>query len=116
MDAPTRSNSRRNPSATGAVVTGLLSIVTVPVAIAVTHFAGVDVLQAGWAIPLGLALGIAALRLASGARQRTERTIGRVGGARAARGGRLLGGLGVYIGLTAALAIGIYELLNYLSG
>jgi hypothetical protein len=95
---------------------GLLSVATVPVAIAVTHFAGVDVLQAGWAILLGFALGIAALRLASGARRLTERTIGRVGGVRGARLGRLLGVLGVYIGLTAALAIGIYELLNYLSG
>jgi hypothetical protein len=95
---------------------GLLSVATVPVAIAATHFAGVDVLQAGWAIVLGLALGIAALRLASSARRLTERTIGRVGGVRGARLGRLLGVLGVYIGLTAALAIAIYELLNYLSG
>ena|SRR5438067_755395 len=116
MGVPTRSNSRRNPRATGAVFTGLLSVATVPVAIGATHFAGVDVLQGGWAIPLGIALGIAALRLASSARQLSERTIGRVGGVRAARLGRLLGGLGVYIGLTAALAIGIYELLNYLSG
>ena len=116
MGVPTRSNSRRNPRATGAVFVGLLSVATVPAAIGVTHFAGVDVLQAGWAILLGVALGIASLRLASGARQRTERTIGRVGGARATRAGRLLGGLGVYIGVTAALAIGIYELLNYLSG
>ncbi|MHB8641937.1 MAG: hypothetical protein ACYDA3_03495 [Gaiellaceae bacterium] len=95
---------------------GLLSVATIPLAIAVTHVAGVDVLQGAWAIPLGLALAVAALRLASAARQRTERTIGRVGGARAARVGRLLGGLGVYLGLTAALAIGIYELLNSLSG
>ena len=116
MGVPTRSNSRRNARATGAVFAGLLAVATVPAAVAVTHVAGIDVLQAGWVIPLGLALGIAALRLASGARQRTERTIGRVGGVRAARWGRLLGGLGVYIGLTAALAIGIYELLNYLSG
>jgi hypothetical protein len=116
MGVPTRSNRARNARAGWAVVAGLLSVACVPAAVAASHWAPFELLYAGWAIPAGLLLGIAALRLAKGARRLTERTIGRVGGRGATRLGRLLGGLGVYIAVTAALAIGIYEALNYLSG
>ena len=43
----------------------------------------------------------------------SERTLGRVGGARLARAGKFLGVLSLCIGLTAALALGFYALLNY---
>ncbi len=115
MDVPTRSNSARNGHAVGALLAGLLSVATVPAAIGVTHYEDLDVLDAGVSIPLAFLLGVLALRLARTARRRTERTIGRVGGVRTTRAGRWLGILGVYAALTAALAIGIYELLNFLS-
>ena len=87
---------------------------TVPAAIAYTHYANRELFKAEYAVPVGFVLGIAALSLARRARRRSERTIGRVGGARAGRWGRILGALGVYVALTAALAVGVYELLNRL--
>jgi hypothetical protein len=112
----TRQDRRRNRLALRAVVVGLLSLATVPGAIAYTHYADVELIKAGPAVPVGFVLGLAALSLAKRARQRSERTIGRVGGVRTARLGRILGGLGVYVALTGALSVGVYELLNRLSG
>jgi hypothetical protein len=111
----TRQDRRRNGLALGAVLVGLLSLATVPAAIAYTHYADVELLKAGLAVPVGFLLGLAALSLAKRARRRSERTIGRVGGAGTARLGRILGGLGVYVAVTGALSVGVYELLNRLS-
>jgi len=58
-------------------------------------------------------LGALALLLARKAQLRIERTLGRAGGRGAARAGRVLGLLSLCIGLTAALALGFYALLNY---
>ena len=95
---------------------GLLSVACVPAGIALTHYRDVDLVKAGWAVIPGLVLGIVSLALARGARRRTERTIGRVGGRGITRIGRLLGVLGIYLALAGALAVGVYELLNKLSG
>jgi len=97
-------------------VLGLLACATMPAAVAVTRYTALDLIDAAWATPLAFVLGVLALRAGRAAQRRTERTIGRVGGARTTRIGRVLGGLGVYIAVTAALAVGVYELLNYLSG
>jgi len=116
MVVPTRSSSDPNARAWGAVVVGLLSVACVPAGIALTHYRDVDLVKAGWAVIPGLVLGIVSLALARGARRRTERTIGRVGGRGITRIGRLLGVLGIYLALAGALAVGVYELLNKLSG
>jgi hypothetical protein len=115
MAFPTRSNSRPNPRAWLAVVVGLLSVATVPAAIAATHYRDIELLRAGWAAIPAFLLGVAALLLARGASRCTERTIGRVGGRGVTRIGRVLGALGVYLALAAALSVGVYELLNKLS-
>jgi hypothetical protein len=116
MAVPTRSSSESNARAWGAVVLGLLSVATVPTTIAFTHYRDVELLKAGWSAVPGLVLGVVSLALARRARRRTERTIGRVGGRGVTRAGRLLGALGVYLAVAAALSVGIYELLNKLSG
>ena len=115
MAFPTRSNSRPNARAWLAVVVGLLAILTVPAAIAATHYRDIELLKAGWAAIPAFLLGVSAILLARAARRRTERTIGRVGGRRVTRVGRWLGFLGIYISLAAALSVGVYELLNRLS-
>jgi len=92
-----------------------LSCATLPGAVAVTRYTSLDLITAAWALPAALVLGILALRAGRAAQRRTERTIGRVGGAGATRLGRILGGLGIYLALTGALAVGVYELLKYLS-
>src|SRR5437762_13732983 len=104
MDVP-RSDRRRNGSAFGAVLLGLLSVATVPAAVAYTHYASRELLKAEYAVPVAFVLGVLALSLAKRARRRSQRTIGRVGGSRAGRWGRILGGLGVYVAVTAALAV-----------
>jgi hypothetical protein len=116
MAFPTRSSSRPNARAWVSVVFGLLSVATVPAGVALAHYRDIELLKAGWAVAPGLLLGIVSFALARGARRRTERTIGRVGGRRVTRLGRLLGALGIYLGLAGALSVGVYELLNKLSG
>jgi hypothetical protein len=116
MAFPTRSSSRPNARAWGAVSLGLLAVAAVPAGVALTHYRNIELLKAGWAVVPAFVLGIAALTLARGARRRTERTIGRVGGRGVTRLGRYLGALGIYLALAAALSVGVYELLNKLSG
>ncbi len=58
-------------------------------------------------------LGLLALVLARRARRNLERTLGRAGGRGAVRTGKALGFLAVCVGLTAALALGFFELLSY---
>jgi hypothetical protein len=57
-------------------------------------------------------LGAAAIVLARRGLRNIERSIGRVGGEGTARVGRLLGAISLVAGLTAALALGFYALLN----
>jgi len=115
VDIPARSEPERNGRSVAAVIFGLLSVACVPAGVVLAHYTGVDLIQAGWAVIPGFVLGWIALRLARSARRRTERTIGRVGGLRAAGIGRVLGGLGVYLALTGALALAVYALLDHLS-
>jgi len=116
MAVPTRSSSRPNARAWASVVFGLVSVACVPAGIAVVHYRDIELLEAGWAVVPALVLGLVSLVLARRARRRTERTIGRVGGQRTTRVGKLLGALGVYLALAGALSVGVYELLNKLSG
>ena len=68
--------------------------------------------QAGLAVPIAAVLSLGAIWLARRARRRADRTLDRVGGRGAARAGKLLGGLGLYVSATAALALGVYALLS----
>ena len=61
---------------------------------------------------LAIIFGLAAIVLARRGRETYARTIGRSGGARLARAGRLLGALGLCMGLSTALAVGFYGLLT----
>jgi hypothetical protein len=72
----------------------------------------VSLLQATAATCGSAVLGAAAIALARRALRNVERTIGRVGGEGSARVGRLLGAISLFAGLTAALALGFYALLN----
>jgi hypothetical protein len=105
--------SRRNGRAWGSLVAGLLSVATLPVAVALAQLLEqVELLDAAAAIPLAAALGIAALVLARGARRQIERTIGRVGGRAPARFGRVLGVLGLCLAVSASIAVASYYALS----
>ena len=70
-----------------------------------------ELIHAGFAIPVAVLLGAVALVLARRAVERDRATLGRAGGLRAARVGRLLGILGICLGATATVSLIVYGLL-----
>jgi ABC-type Fe3+ transport system permease subunit len=95
------------------VLLGLLSLATLPAAVFVARESDdLTLVEAGVAVPVAAVLALLALWLAQRARRRADRTLDRVGGRGAARVGKLLGGLGLYVAATAALALGVYALLS----
>jgi len=85
-----------------------------PLAILGTRYSSTyRLLDAGFAIPLGVILGIGALLLARSARFRNDRALGRLGGETAIRWGRILATLGICLALTALISVGVYEFLSY---
>ncbi len=120
MAVRTRSNSDGralpNGSARGAVALGLLSVLTVPAAVAATRWSATyELLHASVAIPAAIVAGLGAVGLSRRAAERIQRTLGRAGGVRAVRLGRRLGVAGILVAMTAAGAVGVYELLAYVS-
>ena len=102
----------RNTRAAWSAILGVLATLTVPVAIFATRYSdSYDLLHAGFAIPIAAAFGIAAIILARRARARDQETLGRAGGAKAARAGRLLGILGLCVAASATIALAVYGVL-----
>jgi membrane protein implicated in regulation of membrane protease activity len=96
-----------------SVLLGLLSLATLPAAVvAARESDDLTLVEAGVAVPVAAVLALIALWLARRGRRRADRTLDRVGGRGAAKMGKLLGGLGLYLAATAALALGVYALLS----
>jgi hypothetical protein len=92
---------------------GLLAVATMPAAIVATRYLeDYELVHAGFAIPVGMALGVGAVALARRGRMRIERTLGRAGGRRAASIGRFLGVLGFCLAVTGAISVGTYAVLS----
>jgi hypothetical protein len=95
------------------VLLGLLSLATLPAAVGFTHLSETyELLDAGYAIPIALALGALAVAIARRGRRGAALMLGPVRGARAAAVGRVLGLAGFLLAVTAAMAIGVYVLLS----
>jgi hypothetical protein len=95
------------------VLLGLLGLALPPLAFAAANeLQRVSLVHATGATCASIVLGGTAILLARRARRQIERSIGRIGGEATARVGRLLGGISLFVGLTAALALGFYGLLN----
>jgi hypothetical protein len=104
-----------NGRAIAAVVLGLLSAATMPVAILATRYSeSYDLLHAGFAIPVAVVLGFIALRLARGALRHDDVRLGRAGGRGLATAGRALAVLGISLAATGLVALAVYGLLTYL--
>ena len=89
-----------------------MAVAAVPVGVVLSgRLAGLDLVDAAWAIPVAAVCGLAALLFARGARGRIQRTLERAGGVGRARLGRILGIAGICIALSATIAVGLYELL-----
>jgi hypothetical protein len=94
------------------VLLGVAGVLTLPVALVLAHRSSVlTLLGVSWLIPVGAALGIAAVALSNLARERVQRTVGRAGGEGRARAARRLGVLAICLAVTAAISVGFYELL-----
>ena len=103
----------RPASARASVLVGLLSVATMPAAIAATRWSReYELLHAGFAIPVGAVLGLLAIALARRARSRLAPTLGHPRGTRTARLGRFLGLLGLLLALTGAGSLAVYWILS----
>ena len=98
------------------MLVGLVAVASLPAAIMLTRYSTrAELLDAAVGIAPAVVFGVWALMLSRGARIRVERTLGRARGLRLARVGRILGILGVYLALTAALALAVYAVLSSLA-
>ena len=92
---------------------GVLAAAALPATVAAAEIWDViRLIEASAAIPVAFVLGVGAVLLARGARERVRRTIGRVGGDRIAAAGRALGALGIALALSGTIALGFYLLLR----
>jgi hypothetical protein len=104
-----------NGRAVAAVILGLLSLATMPLAILATRYSeAYELIDAGFAIPVGVILGVLAIGLARGALRHDDLRLGRAGGRNAARLARGLGVLGIALAATGVVALAVYGLLTYL--
>jgi hypothetical protein len=95
-------------------VVSVVALAAIPLAAAVTEARGdLRLIHAGFAVPVAAVLAIVSIRLAARARQRLERPLGRAGGARTARVGRVLGWLALYVALIASISLGVYAIEYY---
>jgi hypothetical protein len=89
-------------------------VAALPAAVAVSELSErVDLLPAVAGLCVAAALlGIAALVLARRGREQLRRTLGRAGGERWVRTGRILGRLAVAVALAGAIALAFYAVLD----
>ena len=112
--APAGGRARaRNSHATSSVVLGLLAVLAIPAGVVLSWYsATVTLVESSGSAGLAIIFGLYSILLSRRGRDVFAGTIGRSGGDRAARAGRLLGGLGLCMGITAGLAVGFYGLLT----
>ena len=114
MAARTRSSNHR---ASLAFLAGLVAVLAVPAGVVTARqTAGLTLVDAAWAIPLSFGFGVAALLFVRGARGRIRSTLERAGGRGRIRAALVLGVAGISVALSAAIAVGFYELLLRLEG
>ena len=115
MSISEATRSSGNGRAVISVVVGVLSAATMPLAILATRYSGrYELLHAGFAIPVAVALGILSIWLGHGALRHDDARLGRAGGRRTARLGWALGVLGIALASTCLVALAVYGLLTYL--
>jgi hypothetical protein len=102
-----------NPRAVWSVVLGLAAVLAIPAAVVLQYYSSsVTLVESTSSAGLAIVFGLLAIVFARRGREKYARTIGRSGGAGLARAGRLLGAIGLCMGLSTALAVGFYGLLT----
>jgi hypothetical protein len=99
-------------AARAALLLGVLGVIAVPAAVAVAQsLASVGLLQSLYvSAPVSAVLGLLALLASRRARLAASRSI-KPGDAGPVRLGRIAAWAGLYVGVTAALALGVYGVL-----
>jgi hypothetical protein len=109
MDLPRARNTR----ATASIVVGIAAVAIVPAAIVASRFFDeLTLVRACASAALAAALGLFAIALARRGRETAQRTLGRSGGESAARVGRWLGVIALWLAATTGLALAFYGLLT----
>jgi hypothetical protein len=113
----TSSSSRSNPSAHLSVGFGVLAAIAVPAAVgAARYLPSVSLLRGLYGgVAVALLLGLLAVGASRRARRALALSLGRAGGEGAARLGRRLAFVGLYLGAMGAIAIGSYTVLRLYS-
>jgi NhaP-type Na+/H+ or K+/H+ antiporter len=97
------------------MLVGFLSLAVLPAAVAVVRARDEELMDAAWAIPGAVLLGLLAMWLARRSRKRLQRAVTSSSRGRTARVGRVLGLAGLLVGVTAALAVGVSLVLESVS-
>jgi hypothetical protein len=106
-----------NHRASLACVSGLVALLAVPAAVLLSRqTSDISLVDAAWAIPVAIGFAIGALLFARGAGGRIRWTLENAGGAGRVRIARILAVAGICVALSAAIAVGFYELLLRLEG
>jgi hypothetical protein len=102
-----------NGAGWAALLAGVASIATMPVAIYVTRFVGsYELLDAAYAIPVGALLGVTALALTRRAQRRGVLRLSHSGSG-LVTSARVLGTLGLCVAGTAVISLAVYGILEY---
>jgi hypothetical protein len=102
-----------NPRALASVVVGAAAVLAIPIGVVIQYYSvTVTLVESTSAAGPAILFGLYAIVLGRRGQETFAQTIGRSGGAGRARAGRLLGGLGLCMGLTTGLAVGFYGLLT----
>lgn len=103
----------RNGRAYASLAVGFLAVAAVPMAVAGSRFfEEVTLLRSSASAIVAAVLGYVAIVLARRGRETVQRTLGRSGGGGAARAGRVLGLVALWIAATAGLSVLFYALLS----
>ena len=95
------------------MILGLLAVLAIPAGVVLSWYSSrVTLVESSSSAGLAVIFGVYSIVLSRRGLDVFTRTIGRSGGVRAARAGKLLGSLGLCMGITAGLAVGFYGLLT----
>jgi hypothetical protein len=112
LAARTRSSSSSSPSL--AVALAVVGVVAIPAGVAYSRVSSTfSLIDAAWLIPLAALASVAALQLVRGTGGHVRFS---VAPSRSVRVARVLAVTGICITLSAAIAVGFYELLLRLEG
>jgi hypothetical protein len=96
-----------------SVLFGVAAVLAIPAGVVLSYYSEtVTLVESSSSAGLAIIFGLYAIALSRHGRWTLARTLGRAGGARSAGAGRLLGWLGLCMGISAGLSVGFYGLLT----